>query len=72
MNLTVAPSPLLAPTPPDFYHCSQFYAKVSVPDYDDCDTAVNLLPSGNAPIPWYLDPERGNPEILSYTATHGQ
>lgn len=72
MNLSAAPSALLGLAPPDFYHCSEFYAQKIVPDYDDCDIAVGLLPSGNAPIPWYLDPERGDPEMLSYTATHGQ
>ncbi|CAD6591727.1 MAG: hypothetical protein ASARMPREDX12_005394 [Alectoria sarmentosa] len=71
MNLSVPPSSLLAPAPPDFYHCSQFYSQKFVPDYEDCDIAIGLLPSGNAPIPWYLDPLRGDPENLSYTATHG-
>lgn len=72
MNLSIAASPLLAPAAPDFYHCSQFYAQKFVPDYEDCDAAIGLLPTGNGLIPWYLDPQRGDPEMLSYTATHGQ
>lgn len=59
----------VAPTPPDFHLCDQFYGTNL--DHVDCDLAGSQLPVGTNPVVYAL---RGStvPYVLPWVAQHGQ
>lgn len=47
------------PTLPDVWACDNWYSHPEAIKLDDCLAALDMLPEGSQPDPWFLDPYRG-------------
>ena len=54
-TLTVFPPPI----PPDVFDCGGYYALPRPPATGDCVDAFNLLPQGDTPLIWTIEPTTG-------------
>ena len=71
-HVNAIPSRYPTPIAPDTYGCAEYYAQPDPPTPEDCQTALDLLPSGTAGQPFSYHFNHDDPNRLPITVAHGQ